>query len=477
VSLPIRLRLTLWYTGLLAVTIAALSAFLVVQLRADLLDALDEEVRIGSVELTKAVADEAADSDFEIDDTVDDDRDFREAAQAILAPASTGAQLLDRRGRTLSHYGRFAGRSPIAPARLRSAAARGDARTYTASLGPDGQRFRVRVSSVQIRGQVRVLVLAETLRPVEDAVRRVLVLLLIAGPAGLVLTGLAGYWLAHKALRPVERITTDARAIGIDQLHERVAVPRSDDETRELAVTLNAMLERIETGVLEKHRLVSDASHGLRTPLAIMRSEVDVALAADELSPAARTVLASTREEVDRMTRTIDNLTTAAQADEGHLELLTRAVDLRAIVDDTVQSLAPLAAAKEQTVLTEGDTWQVQADPARLRLVLTNLVDNAIKFSPPATTVRVATWHRDGEVGVTVTDEGPGVPAAEHEHLFDRYFRGGDPRGQERSGSGLGLAICREVALAHGGRIWVDSTPDGGSAFSLALPEWRSLSG
>ena len=160
-------------------------------------------------------------------------------------------------------------------------------------------------------------------------------------------------------------------------------MPRSHDETRRLAVTLNAMLERIERGVLEKHRLLADASHGLRTPLAIMRNEVDVALAADELSIAAREVLSSARDEVDRMTRMIDNLLTSAQADEGRLELLTVPVDLRQVVDDAVRALQPLAVAKGVSLTAEGERWEVQADPPRLKLVLTNLVDNAIKFSPP----------------------------------------------------------------------------------------------
>jgi len=206
-----------------------------------------------------------------------------------------------------------------------------------------------------------------------------------------------------------------------------------------------------------------------------MRAEVDVALAANELSPAAREVLASAREEVDRMTRTIDNLLTSVQADDGRLELLTIRVDLRQLVDDAVRALRPLAVAKGVSLTAGGGRWEVQADPPRLKLVLTNLVDNAIKFSPPDETVRIDTWRHGDEVGVTVTDAGPGISPSDEEHLFDRYFRVDNPRTPDFGGSGLGLAICRDVALAHGGRIWVDSSPGAGSAFTLALPSWRSL--
>lgn len=474
-NLPIRVRLTAWYTALLATTIVALSVFLVLQLRADLVDAIDEEVQVGSIELTRAVVEPADDADQEPDDAADDDRDFREAAQAILSPAAAGAQLLDQQGRTLVHYGTVAGASPMVSAEVLEAAASGTAQTFTASLGDEGQPYRVRVSSLRVRDEVRFLVLAESLQPVEDAVRRVLMLLLVAGPAVIGLTALAAYWLAWAALRPVERITTDAQGIGIDQLNERVAVPRAHDETRRLADTLNAMLERIQTGVQEKHRLLADASHELRTPLAIMRNEVDVALAANELPAPARQVLASAREEVDRMTRTIDNLLTSAQADEGRLELLTFPVDLRQLVDDAIRALKPLAVAKGVSLTAEGGCWEVQADPPRLKLVLTNLIDNAIKFSPPGETVRIDTWRRGDEVGVTVTDAGPGISPADEEHLFDRFFRVDNPLTPDFGGSGLGLAICREVAVAHGGRIWVDSSPGGGSAFTLALPSWRSL--
>ena len=175
------------------------------------------------------------------------------------------------------------------------------------------------MSPVDRLGERRVLVVGESLAGVDASVRRVLVLLLIAGPAALAATAAGGWWLARKALLPVSRMTSEADTIGIDRLHERVAVPRAADEIGHLAVTLNAMLARLEHGVREQHRLVADASHELRTPLAAMRSEIDVSLRGDRLTDDARAVLESTREEVDRMTRTVNNLLTLAQVDEGRL--------------------------------------------------------------------------------------------------------------------------------------------------------------
>ena len=268
-------------------------------------------------------------------------------------------------------------------------------------------------------------------------------------------------------------MTSQAEEIGIDRLHERIEVPRAQDEIGHLALTLNAMLGRLERGVEDKHRLIADASHDLRTPLAAMRAELDVSLMDDALSPAAREVLESTREEVDRMSRIVNNLLTLARVDEGRLELLTTHVDLTEAVESAVRPLRPLAAAKGLRLEVNGERCEVDADPQRLHQALTNFIENAIKFSEPGGEVWVSAWQRNGEVGVTVKDTGPGIPADARAQVFDRFYRADPARGREGSGSGLGLSICREVADAHGGRVWVESEVGEGSSFSLALPADR----
>jgi len=265
-------------------------------------------------------------------------------------------------------------------------------------------------------------------------------------------------------------MTAQAEEIGIDRLHERIAVPRAKDEIGHLAVTLNAMLDRLERGVEEKRRLIADASHELRTPLAVMRAELDVSLRGDDLGSAARATLESTREEVDHMSRTVDNLLTLAEVDEGRLGLLVRRVSLRETCETAARPLRPLAAAKQVRLDVAGDACEASADPQRLHQALTNLIENAIKFTAPGGEVRVTTWQDGDEVGVTVTDTGPGIPAADRAHVFDRFYRVDRARSRDAGGSGLGLAICQEIARAHGGRVWVDSEEGQGSAFSLALP-------
>jgi heavy metal sensor kinase len=457
VRLPIRARLTAWYVVLLAAIIVGLGTFVVLQLRADLQETIDSEVRASSVQIAHAYSREGAE-------------DFRDVSATVLTLGGSVAQVLDPNGRVLMSYGHLAAERPIAPASARADALAGEVRLVTVHLGPRDQRFRARVTPVRRLGRERVLVVAESLHKVDVSVHRVLVLLLLAGPAALLATALGGWWLARKALLPVGRMTAKAEEIGIDRLHERIAPPRTADEIGRLALTLNAMLDRLEQGVQEKHRLIGDASHELRTPLAAMRSEIDVSLMLDDLSPAARTVLESAREEVDRMSRIVENLLTLARVDEGRLELLTTRVNLGEAIEAAARPLRGLATAKQVNLEVKGDSLDAKADPQRLDQALRNLIENAIKFTPAGGEVKVTTWRHNGEVGFTVADNGRGIPPDARPHVFDRFYRVDTARGRDGGGSGLGLAICREIALAHGGRIWVESQEGKGSAFTLALP-------
>ncbi len=328
---------------------------------------------------------------------------------------------------------------------------------------------RVQVTPVGLGAQPAQLVVALSLRPVEDAVRRVLLLVLVAGPGVLAATALGAYGLVRRGLRPAQELVGQAGRIGSDRLDERVAVPDGSEEVRSLARTLNAMLDRIEQGVVARRRLVADASHELRTPLAVMRAEVDVSLRSDRLPEPAQEVLRSVGEEVDGMSRTVDNLLALAQVEEGRLELLTAPIDLRQAVEEAVRPLRGLAAAQDVALVTDGEAVEVRADPRSLRLVLTNLVDNALKFTPGGGCVQVTSWQRDGVAGVTVADDGPGIAEPDRERVFERFARAGSAATDVR-GSGLGLAICRSVALAHGGRLLLDTAPAGAAPSRSSCP-------
>jgi heavy metal sensor kinase len=457
VSLPIRARLTVWYAAVLAVVVVVLGAFLVVRLRSDLQAAVDRDVRQGAAMIARGYAARGT-------------GEFLEVAETALPSGGSAAQVLDAEGRVVLTYGDVVSARQMVPVSVRAAAVAGRPALLTVRLGDSGQRFRAMAVPVRRLGRRQVVVAAETLANVERSVDRVIVLLLFAGPAALAATALGGWWLARKALLPVERMISQAEDIGIDRLDERIAVPRAQDEIGHLAVTLNAMLDRLERGVDFQHRLIADASHELRSPLAVMRAELDVTLRGEELTRNARAVLESVREEVGRMGRTVANLLTLAEADEGRLGLLSRRVGMRDAIEAAARPLQPLADAKHLQLDLSGAACQTQADPQRLHQAISNFIENAIKYAYPGGRVRVTSWCSAEEVGVTVADEGPGIPAEACAHIFDRFYRVDGSRGRDNGGSGLGLAICREIAGAHGGRVSVVSEEGAGSAFTLALP-------
>jgi signal transduction histidine kinase len=297
----------------------------------------------------------------------------------------------------------------------------------------------------------------------------VLVLLLLGSGAALAMVALGGWWIARKALRPVERMTTLAERIGIAEIREhRIAVPRVRDELSHLAQTLNAMLDRLQQGVEAREQLIADASHELRAPLAATRSELEVSLRHDVLPKGARAVLSSARDEVVRMGWIVENLLTLARVDEGRLELLVTRQDLRAVAEAAVRTHRLAAETAGVEAVIDGDAGTVEGDRDRLQQVISNLLDNAIRLAPSGSTVSVSLWRSATEAGFTVSDEGPGVPPEERDRIFERFARQDRARART-AGAGLGLAISKEIVHAHGGRIWVEGRKPHGSAFTVAL--------
>ncbi len=455
--LPIRARLTAWYALFLITILVALGAFLVLKLRSDLRSTVDREVRASSGAIAENFSHEGV-------------AGFREISTATLRRSGDTAQILTPTGRVLASYGGDLAQDPMISAARRRAALAGTPQLFQVDLGDSEAPYRLMATGVQHRQNVRVLVVAVSLQGESEAVGKILLLLLIAGPIALAIAALAAWWLVRNALQPVDRMRRKAERIGIDQLHERLAAPNPSDEVGQLAATLNAMLDRLEAGVTAKRQLIADASHELRTPLAAMRAELDVSLRQGHHSAAARTALESVRAEVDQMTRTVNNLLTLARADEGRLQLMQSEFDLRTAADAAARSLQPLADAKHLRLVVTGPECLTEGDPDRIRQAIMNLIENAIEFTPADGQVTVSSWRESEEIGITVADTGAGIPPEERDRVFDRFYRVDPSRSRQSGGSGLGLAICFEIAAAHGGRVWLDSENGQGSAFSIAFP-------
>jgi heavy metal sensor kinase len=441
---------------LLALILATLGSFLLLRLRADLVAEVDEGLDVQAAGIL----------------TGDDGLEMIAARPvAGLPPGEAAAQLLSASGQVRGRAGSDAPQaSLLTPAMLRRVLAGHQVRAEVRT-GVGGPRYRVLALRRTGRQAPTALVVAAPLADVDRSVERLRLLLLVAGPIALALAGGGGWLLTRAALRPVDRMTEQAGAIGADHLGDRVSVPDAADELNRLARTLNGMLERIEQGVVTQRRFVADASHELRTPLAVMRAELEVALRDRGRAADPAEVLDSAAEEVTRMSKIVDDLLTLAHRDENRLELLLEPVDLGEVAARVAAQLRPLA--KRAGVHLGVDApaiAAVLADQTRVTQVVTNLIDNAVKYTGAGGSVRVRVWEEANGAGLAVSDTGPGIASEHLPGVFDRFYRLDVARTRAGGGSGLGLAICRELVEAHGGHIRAESVLGAGSTFILALP-------
>lgn len=310
--------------------------------------------------------------------------------------------------------------------------------------------------------------------------------LLIAGPATLLLAALGGYWLATRAMRPVQLITRTARQIGETDLSRRLNLKRGD-ELGDLAATFDEMLARLEAAFARQRQFTADASHELRTPLAIVGLEVERALALPREPAEYARALATIQAENEYMSRLVNDLLTLARADAGQATPQWEPVDLGDLVLDAVERLAPLARS-QGVALQMGELPElcVMGDRAYLAQMLTNLIENGIKYTAGVGSQVRVTLERgvDGAMALLrVADDGPGIPPEHLPHIFERFYRVDEARAQggsllksldggspAASGSGLGLALVEWIAQLHGGEARVSSEVGHGAVFEVTLP-------
>ncbi|HZT80656.1 MAG TPA: ATP-binding protein, partial [Gemmataceae bacterium] len=293
----------------------------------------------------------------------------------------------------------------------------------------------------------------------------------LAVPAALALCGGLGYLLARKSLAPVGQLHRLTAEITADRLDRRLPVANPGDELGRLADTINAMIARLERSFAEVRRFTADASHELRTPLTAIRTETEVALQRPMEAAEYQHLLGSILEECERLTHLTEQLLALSREDAGAAAAVREPVDLAALAVGVAEALRPLAEAKGLRLTAAGDgPLFVCGDPARLRQVLVNLLDNAIKHTPEGGSV-AAEWRRaGGEAVVTVRDTGVGIPAEHLPHVFERFYRVDRARSRAEGGTGLGLSIVRSIVTAHGGRVELTSAPGHGTTCTVHLP-------
>jgi two-component system heavy metal sensor histidine kinase CusS len=332
---------------------------------------------------------------------------------------------------------------------------------------------RHRLVSAQLAGEggPYSVVLLAPLEEVDQELRLLLSVLLLAVPIALLaLTGWS-YLMARAALAPMERLRRSTEEITAARLDRRLPIANAKDELGRLSRTINAMIARLERSFLEIRRFTADASHELRTPLAIIRTEAEVALD-KHLSPAEhRDLLGGILEECERLTRLIEQLLALAREDAGAGAVAFQPIELSALIQQVVEDMRPLAEAQGLTILVEVDgPLPISGEESRLQQVFYNLLDNAIKYTPAAGTITVRVERTDRGVVVTVHDTGIGIPPEHLPHVFDRFYRVDKARSRAEGGTGLGLSIAQCIIAAHGGRIELASTPGHGTTCTVALP-------
>ncbi len=282
-----------------------------------------------------------------------------------------------------------------------------------------------------------------------------------------------GWWLSGRALRPVSRITATAEEITATDLSRRIRLAGPDDELRRLADTLDGMLARLDDAFAAQRRLVDDASHELRNPLAIIQTNVDAVLARDDVTPAERRHAATVvGRATARMSRLVEDLLASARRDAP--AFTETDVELADIVAEASEEFRLLAGDRHLTLRRRVDSGAVvSCDRDALRRALANLVGNAVELAPEYTEVLVAAGREGGWCWLAVRDAGPGIPAPAQARVFDRFWQGETAGGGRRSGhAGLGLAIVRQIAESHRGSVAVHSAPGAGSTFVVWLPSW-----
>jgi signal transduction histidine kinase len=297
-----------------------------------------------------------------------------------------------------------------------------------------------------------------------DAVGPVIWLLL---PSLVGMVALVAWWLAGQALRPVEAIRVEAEEIGGTTMHRRVPEPGSEDEIGRLARTMNAMLGRLEESARRQRQFVSDASHELRSPVAAIRTDLEVALregARADWPKVAHDVLAEER----RLEILLGDLLVLASDDESAAPTHAGAVDLAALATEEAGRGRRVPVTVDLPPGRDPDVYVVAGVASRLERSLTNLVDNACRHAGSA--VRVSLSRQGRRVRVIVDDDGPGIGPADRERIFERFTRLDDSRARDQGGAGLGLAVVRSIVTRHGGQVWADESPLGGARFTIELP-------
>jgi len=337
----------------------------------------------------------------------------------------------------------------------------------------DGHELLLHALPYESQDRARFLIeVAAPYNQIESVLRGLLLTFGLGLPLIVALAISGGYVLMRRALRPVDEIRQKAAQITSRNLSERLPVVRTGDELERLATDLNRMIERLEESFHQINRFSADASHELRTPLTVLQGELEsVARTGTSLPAEIRDTIGSALEETHRLTKIVENLLAISRLEAGEARKQLERLDFADLVRSTADQMRLLAEEKHIHLDCNGaEAVEVDADPARLKQVVVNLLDNAIKYTPESGKVSISVVKQDGRAVLEIADTGIGISPDDLPHIFDRFYRADKARSRQMGGTGLGLSIVRSICLAHDGQVKVESTEGEGSVFHIELP-------
>jgi two-component system, OmpR family, sensor kinase len=463
--LPIRARLTAAFALAMVLVLAAAGLFVYLRLKDD----LDESVNARLEARAVAVA---ASGDVDAGASEEAEEGF--------------AQLLTADGRVLDSEGGVRGAALDGASATRAGAGgrfvfetelpgiEGTARVLATPADPAPVGPRGDVAGGSGTGQAgAVLAVGQSLDDRDETLSGLVASFAIGGPIAVVLASLLGYLLATAGLRPVEAMRRRAGEVSLTDHGERLPLPAAHDEVRRLGETLNEMLDRLRRSFDRERRFVADASHELRTPVAVIRAELDAALRAGGHDEQVREALVAALEECDHLAQLAEDLLVVARAAEGEIPVRREAIEVRPLLEGVSARFGDRALEHGRELRVDGgDGIRIEADDFRLRQALGNLVDNALRHGAGDVVLRARRSESDRGVELEVADDGPGFAPDLADRAFERFARGDAAR--TRGGTGLGLAIVRAIAEAHGGRADIVADGDTGATVRLWLPSASS---
>jgi len=335
-----------------------------------------------------------------------------------------------------------------------------------------GQPLTIYAQAYAAPGRSPILIeTGSNMEPLFHLLHSLVVILLSVMPVILIGAAVGGHLLMAGPLRPVVALTEKAESIGRKELGERLPIIHSGDELERLSLALNRMIDRLEEALAHNQRFSADASHELRTPLTIIHGELEALLEVEGLAPQAVEGISSALDESDRMARIVHNLMTISRLDSGGERMEMRPLELTAVVKTTLEHMSLLADEKTIVVTCNAASpvW-VTGDEIRLKQVIVNLVDNAIKYTPHGGRIEVTLEAHIDQAVLSVSDTGIGIAAESLPLVFERFYRADKARSRESGGTGLGLAIVKAICTAHDGIVSVESAENTGSTFRVHLP-------